>query len=415
MPALLVSEAALAALRLSLVTAAVSTVLCILLGGPLAVVLARGTAARAAGCCARSCCCRWCCRRSSAGSRCCSCSGRTGLRRARPRPRGSASPSRSPRPPWSSPRRSSRCRSSSSAWRARCAPPGSATRPSPRPSARRPALAFRRVTVPLVLPGLAVRRGARVRPLHGRVRRDDRVRRQPGGHHPDAAAARLPAARVRRGRRGGAVAAAGRGVRGRDRGRPPARRGGPADEPPALDARRARARAPAVHPRRRARPSAPGEVLAVLGPNGAGKSTLLGGARRAAAPDDRRPTSGSATARVTGAGVHVPPHRRGVGLLAQQALLFPHLTRAGQRRVRPARARACRAATPSARARELLDAVDVGGARRPPAGAALRRPAAAGGAGPRAGRRTPACCCSTSRWPRSTSTPPRPCARCCAG
>jgi molybdate transport system permease protein len=42
LPALLVSDAALAALRLSLLTAAVSTALCVLLGGPLAVVLARG-------------------------------------------------------------------------------------------------------------------------------------------------------------------------------------------------------------------------------------------------------------------------------------------------------------------------------------------------------------------------------------
>lgn len=42
MPELLTSEAALAALRLSLETAAISTVLCILLGGPLAAVLARG-------------------------------------------------------------------------------------------------------------------------------------------------------------------------------------------------------------------------------------------------------------------------------------------------------------------------------------------------------------------------------------
>ena len=50
-------------------------------------------------------------------------------------------------------------------------------------------------------------------------------------------------------------------------------------------------------------------------------------------------TSGSATATVTGPGVHVPPHRRGVGLLAQQALLFPHLTALAQRGVRPARAR----------------------------------------------------------------------------
>ena len=42
MPELLTSDAALSALRLSLLTAAVSTTLCLLLGGPLAVVLARG-------------------------------------------------------------------------------------------------------------------------------------------------------------------------------------------------------------------------------------------------------------------------------------------------------------------------------------------------------------------------------------
>lgn len=41
-PRLLTSEAALSALRLSLLTAAISTTLCLLLGGPLAVVLARG-------------------------------------------------------------------------------------------------------------------------------------------------------------------------------------------------------------------------------------------------------------------------------------------------------------------------------------------------------------------------------------
>jgi molybdate transport system permease protein len=41
--ALVTSESALAALKLSLYTAAVSTALCVLLGGPLAVVLARGS------------------------------------------------------------------------------------------------------------------------------------------------------------------------------------------------------------------------------------------------------------------------------------------------------------------------------------------------------------------------------------
>jgi molybdate transport system ATP-binding protein len=69
---------------------------------------------------------------------------------------------------------------------------------------------------------------------------------------------------------------------------------------------------------------APGEVVAVLGSNGAGKSTLLGSlaglyptTRGEIRLGDRVLTSPS---------VSVPPHRRRVGLLSQQALLFPHLT-----------------------------------------------------------------------------------------
>ncbi|WP_432563326.1 sulfate/molybdate ABC transporter ATP-binding protein [Kineococcus sp. SYSU DK003] len=72
-----------------------------------------------------------------------------------------------------------------------------------------------------------------------------------------------------------------------------------------------------------------GEVLAVLGPNGAGKSTLLSllaGLLRPSAGrivlDGRVLAGDGADGRAT----FVPAHRRGVGLLAQQALLFPHLT-----------------------------------------------------------------------------------------
>ncbi|SDE79584.1 sulfate/molybdate ABC transporter ATP-binding protein [Pseudonocardia oroxyli] len=72
----------------------------------------------------------------------------------------------------------------------------------------------------------------------------------------------------------------------------------------------------------------PGEVLAVLGPNGAGKSTLLGVLSGLLRPDAGHVRVGGRTVTDVEAGVFVPPHRRGVGLLAQQALLFPHMTAA---------------------------------------------------------------------------------------
>ncbi|MDD7941806.1 ATP-binding cassette domain-containing protein [Actinomycetospora lutea] len=71
---------------------------------------------------------------------------------------------------------------------------------------------------------------------------------------------------------------------------------------------------------------APGEVVAVLGPNGSGKSTLLGTLAGLYTPEDARVVLGGRTLTDTASGVAVPAHRRRVGLLSQQALLFPHLT-----------------------------------------------------------------------------------------
>lgn len=73
---------------------------------------------------------------------------------------------------------------------------------------------------------------------------------------------------------------------------------------------------------------APGEVLAMLGPNGAGKSTVLGVLAGLLRPDSGRVRLGSRTLIDTVTGVQVPTHQRRVGLLAQQALLFPHLSAA---------------------------------------------------------------------------------------
>ncbi|MBW8871491.1 MAG: ABC transporter ATP-binding protein [Leifsonia sp.] len=69
---------------------------------------------------------------------------------------------------------------------------------------------------------------------------------------------------------------------------------------------------------------ADGETVALLGPNGAGKSTVLGMLAGLLRPDRGRATLGGETL------FDLPrswraPHRRGVALLAQDALLFPHL------------------------------------------------------------------------------------------
>lgn len=74
----------------------------------------------------------------------------------------------------------------------------------------------------------------------------------------------------------------------------------------------------------------PGETLAVLGPNGSGKSTAL-----SVIAGLLRPDAGTASldgrvlfdvGRPGKSHVWVPPHARGVALLAQEPLLFPHLS-----------------------------------------------------------------------------------------
>jgi len=67
----------------------------------------------------------------------------------------------------------------------------------------------------------------------------------------------------------------------------------------------------------------PGEVLTVMGPSGIGKSTLLAFITGTLAPEF------SATGEVWLDGhniTHASPHRRRVGILFQDDLLFPHLS-----------------------------------------------------------------------------------------
>ncbi|MBT2532695.1 ABC transporter ATP-binding protein [Arthrobacter sp. ISL-48] len=72
----------------------------------------------------------------------------------------------------------------------------------------------------------------------------------------------------------------------------------------------------------------PTETVAVMGPNGAGKSTLLAVIAGLLHPDSgRAEVDGRVLFDVAGGrGPWTPPHRRGTALLAQEPLLFPHLS-----------------------------------------------------------------------------------------
>jgi molybdate transport system ATP-binding protein len=69
---------------------------------------------------------------------------------------------------------------------------------------------------------------------------------------------------------------------------------------------------------------ADGEVLAVLGPNGAGKSTLLRVLAGLLAPDAARVVVDGEV--WDDEGGHLPAHRRRLGMVFQDSLLFPHLS-----------------------------------------------------------------------------------------
>src|SRR5690606_19030650 len=168
------------------------------------------------------------------------------------------------------------------------------------------------------------RGGAELGPRARRVRRHDHLRRELPRPHPDHAAGRLP----RIGDRSG----------GRDRAQPdPARRLGRRPGVPArpLEGRRVRPVLDAriVAERGGFRLDLPlrvdaGETVALLGPNGAGKTTALrtlaglhalsGGHVTLAGRDLDRPAGRG--------GAWVPPERRGIGVVFQDYLLFPHLT-----------------------------------------------------------------------------------------
>ncbi|WP_306363433.1 sulfate/molybdate ABC transporter ATP-binding protein [Nocardia sp. CC227C] len=103
---------------------------------------------------------------------------------------------------------------------------------------------------------------------------------------------------------------------------------------------------------------APGEVLAVLGPNGAGKSTLLDVIAGMLTPDGGTVSLDGRVLTDPARGIAVPPHRRDIGLLAQEPLLFPHLSVLANVAFGP-RSRGLRLRAAERVAREWLRAVDA--------------------------------------------------------
>lgn len=113
---------------------------------------------------------------------------------------------------------------------------------------------------------------------------------------------------------------------------------------------------------------APGETVAVLGPNGAGKSTLLNVIAGLLRPDSgRAEIDGKVLFDLDdGASTWTAPHHRGTALLAQEPLLFPHLSALENVAFGPRSAGIPRK-TARESARKWLAAVDAGEleARRP--------------------------------------------------
>ena len=107
---------------------------------------------------------------------------------------------------------------------------------------------------------------------------------------------------------------------------------------------------------------AAGEVLAVLGPNGAGKSTALHVIAGLVRPDTGIVRLGDRVLTDTESGVFVPTHARRVGLLLQDALLFPHLDVAANVAFAPRSGHAKRPRREArATAAHWLDQVDAAG------------------------------------------------------
>ncbi len=148
----------------------------------------------------------------------------------------------------------------------------------------------------------------------------------------------------------------------------------------------------------------PDRVLVVLGPSGAGKTMLL------ETIAGLRPQQGG---QISLAGTDItglPPERRRIGLVFQDAALFPHLTVKDNISFGP---RASRTASPDG----TPGCCTSSASPTSPTGHPAHCPAANASASPSPARwrSSPASSCSTNPSPPSTSQPAKTCAPCSSG
>jgi len=102
---------------------------------------------------------------------------------------------------------------------------------------------------------------------------------------------------------------------------------------------------------------ADGSITAIVGPSGCGKTTLLRVIAGFESPDPGSVFLGDR--QVCGDGVWVPPHRRGLGYVAQDGALFPHLTVAQNIAFGLPRSQRRSRAASTSRIAELLDLISL--------------------------------------------------------
>ena len=124
-----------------------------------------------------------------------------------------------------------------------------------------------------------------------------------------------------------------------------------------------------------------GKVTGLFGASGAGKTSLVSMIAGLLRPDRGTIAIDGETLDDTAAGIHVPPHRRRIGYVFQDARLFPHLD--VRRNLDYGRRMNGLADDPAQRAR-VTDLLDIAQPAGSPSGPIVRRRASARGARTRA-------------------------------